>query len=48
MVSCSTVAKATHNKYGIFINDTHRAYGNITIRAQINVPRISKISIDAR
>jgi hypothetical protein len=47
MVSCSTVANITQSKYGIFARATHLIYGYMTIKAQIKVPKTSKISIEA-
>ena len=47
IVSWRTVAKQTHNKYGVFIRLTHFAYGYIAHIAQMSVPSTSKISTAA-
>jgi len=48
IVNCKQVANVPHSAYGIFARAIHGAKGYTAPIAQSNVPRVKRISIDAR
>lgn len=48
MVSCKTVAKDTHNKYGILTSATQRIIGQMEMKDHNKVIKTNKISTAAK